>query len=42
MGMAAVHLAYEGERDLAMFMLHQLQPLLQDLRKRYFAKGFSE
>ncbi len=42
MGMAAVHLACEGERDLAVFMLHQLRPLLQDLRKRYFAKGFAE
>jgi hypothetical protein len=27
---------------LAEFMLHQLKPLLQDLRKRYFAKGFAE
>lgn len=42
MGMAAVHLAYQDERDLAVFMLHQLKPLLQDLRKRYYAKGFAE
>jgi hypothetical protein len=42
MGRAAVHLAYQDERDLAVFMLHQLKPLLQDLRKRYFAKGFAE
>ena len=31
-----------GERDLAEFMLHQLKPLLEDLRKRYFAKGFAK
>jgi hypothetical protein len=30
------------ERDLAEFMLHQLKPLLEDLRKRYFAKGFAK
>ena len=42
MGMAAVHLACAGEQDLAEFMLYQLKPLLQDLRKRYFAKGFAE
>jgi hypothetical protein len=42
MGTAAAHLACAGERDLAEFMLYQLKPLLQDLRKRYFAKGFAE
>jgi hypothetical protein len=42
MGMAAAHLACAGERDLAEFMLYQLKPSLQDLRKRYFAKGFVE
>jgi hypothetical protein len=42
MGMAAVHLALDGERDLAVFMLHQLRPLLQGLRKRYYANGFNE
>jgi hypothetical protein len=42
MGMAAAHLACLGEGNLAEFMLHQLKPLLQDLRKRYYAKGFAE
>jgi hypothetical protein len=42
MGMAAVEFVYAGERELAEFMLHQLKPLLQDLRKRYFAKGFAK
>jgi hypothetical protein len=42
MGTAAAHLACAGERDLAEFMLYQLKPLLQDLHKRYFAKGFAE
>jgi hypothetical protein len=42
MGMAAVHLAGAGERDLAEFMLYQLKPLLEDLRERYFARGFAE
>ena len=42
MGMAAAHLACAGERDLAEFMLYQLNPLLHDLRKLYFAKGFAE
>src|SRR5579864_1536353 len=42
MGMAAVTLALDGERDLAIFILHQLRPLLEDLRSRYFAKGFAD
>jgi hypothetical protein len=41
MGLAAARLASAGERDLAEFMLYQLEPLLQDLRKRYLAKGFA-
>jgi hypothetical protein len=41
-GTAAAQLACAGEQDLAEFMLYQLKPLLQDLRKRYFAKGFAE
>jgi hypothetical protein len=39
---AAAELVYAGERDPAEFMLHQLKPLLEDLRKRYFAKGFAK
>jgi hypothetical protein len=42
MGTAAAHLACAGEQDLAEFMLYQLKPLMQDLRKRCFAKGFAE
>jgi hypothetical protein len=36
------HLDCAGHRDLAAFALHQLPPMLVDLKKRYYAKGFAE
>jgi hypothetical protein len=37
MGTIAVHLDCAGKRDLAAFALHQLLPMLVDLKKRYYA-----
>jgi hypothetical protein len=42
MGTIAVHLECAGERGLAAFALLQLSPMLVDLKKRYFAKGFAK
>jgi hypothetical protein len=42
MGMIAVHLARAGEQDLVEFALCLLSPKLEDLKKRYYAKGFAE
>jgi hypothetical protein len=36
MGTIAVHLDCAGKRDLAAFALHQLLPILVDLKKRYY------
>ena len=42
MGTIAVHLDCAGHCDLAAIALHQLPPMLVDLKKRYYAKGFAE